>query len=241
MFRFHFLHKQQQGSSSQLGREAFDLLSVCSSLQAWMFSAAPPPSSFTRGRGPISVTITTTTTLSPFLSHPPTHRPLASFPISLLALGWSAAWGVQRGNRGEGGSEQTGRREETWKEVAGEQEEGRKQGRGGQEREKRQRVKQWSGSSRFRQGKGGRSAKTRREQEWEGMKEGVLINMASGRSVIPLALSPTLYHFLHQLPTHKTLIFPTNSAEMMIQNREMKLQKHIRAQHSCFSVFFTHA
>lgn len=81
MFRFHFLHKQQQGSSSQLGREAFDLLSVCSSLQAWMFSAAPPPSSFTRGRGPISVTITTTTTLSPFLSHPPTHRPLASFPF----------------------------------------------------------------------------------------------------------------------------------------------------------------
>lgn len=62
------------------------------------------------------------------------------------------------------------------------------------------------------------SSREGRKNEWEGKKEGVLINMASGCSVNPLFLSPTLYHFPHQLPTHKTLIFQTNSAEKKIQN-----------------------
>ena len=33
---------------------------------------------------------------------PPTHRPLASFSFSLLAPGWSVAWGVQRGESWRG-------------------------------------------------------------------------------------------------------------------------------------------
>lgn len=69
---------------------------------------------------------------------------------------------------------------------------------------KRQRVKQRSGCSLLSsgEGKGGVQRHGESKKEWEGMKEGVLINMASGRSVIPLVLSPTLYHFLHQVPTH---------------------------------------
>lgn len=51
-------------------------------------------------------------------------------------------------------------------------------------------AKQWSGRERAR------------HQEWEGLRKGVLSNAASGR----LILSPTLYHFPYQLPTHKTQI-----------------------------------
>lgn len=52
-------------------------------------------------------------------SLPHTYPPSRLLSFSLLALGWSAAWGFKGGSR-EGGLEQTGRREETWKEGAGE-------------------------------------------------------------------------------------------------------------------------
>lgn len=78
------------------------------SITAGLHVSLTPSSSFIRGSGSISLT-----TLSPFL--PPTR--LLSF--SLLALGWSAAWGFKGGSR-EGGLERTGGREETWKEGAGE-------------------------------------------------------------------------------------------------------------------------
>lgn len=154
-------------------------------------------------------------------SSTPNHPPTLSSPF-LFSPGTGLISGLRVQKRIEG--ENTG---EHWKEGGDmkgrswrEQEEGREQGRGGQVREN---AREWSNDlaapAIVKGRKGGVQRHEKRKKEWEGKIEGVLINMASGRSAIPLILSPTLYHFLHQLPTHKTLIFQTNCAEKRIQNR----------------------
>lgn len=131
-------------------------------------------------------------TLSPF--HPPTC-PRASF--SPLSWHWAdlqpedSKRGIEDGRKVKGGRKhesKTLEKERVW------------EGGGARER-KRQTVKQWSGCSCYHQGNRGRSAETEKERKEKG-KEGVLINMALGRFAIPPILSLTLYHFLHQLPTH---------------------------------------
>lgn len=130
-------------------------------------------------------------TLSPFL--PPT-RPHAS--SSSLFWHWTDLQ-----------PEDSERGTEDWRKPRGnmkvrswrKQEEGSMFGRGGQEKEN---ARQWSNDLAVPAIIKGMKGGVQRHKERVREKEWVLINMALRRFALPLFLSPTLYHFLHQLPIH---------------------------------------
>lgn len=140
------------------------------------------------------------------IPHYPFSHPSTLFPPFLFSPGTGLICGLrivkdQRiGENWKKGGNMKGR---SWRE----QEVGSEQGRGGQVREN---AREWSNDlaapAIVKGRKGGVQRHEAKKKEWEGKREGVLINMASRHYAIPLILSPTLYHFPHQLPTHKTLI-----------------------------------
>lgn len=129
-------------------------------------------------------------TLSPFL--PPTRPHASSSGTGLICSLKIQREGLKIGeNREEGGNMKV----RSWRK----QEEGSMFGRGGQEKEN---ARQWSNDLAVPTIIKGMKGGVQRHKERVREKEWVLINMALRRFALPLFLSPTLYHFLHQLPIH---------------------------------------
>lgn len=151
MITFYFLNKHQ--GTVFLFKATFWL-----SAGPGLHDSVPSLSSYIRGRAAISHT-----TIFP---HRPTH--LLSFsPGTGLICGPRVQRGIEGERIGANWKEGGNMKGRIWREK----EEGRMQGRGGQETETATRVKQWSGCSCSRLGRGRRSAKTWREQERMGGNE----------------------------------------------------------------------
>ena len=189
------------------------LISLCQFLHPrYLTASKSTPSVISAGLHVLYLVYPSSKRLCLYLSHnPSSYPPSRLFSFSLLALGWSAAWGFKDGLR-EGGLaknwKEGGRRHERKELERARGREAMQAGEGWARERKHQNVKQWSGCSCHHQGKGGRSAKTwrGREKNRRERKRESLLTWPQG-ALTSLILSPTLYHFLHQLPTHKTLIF----------------------------------